>query len=414
MRVTSAPRGLGVRLMKRFLAALSVASVALGAVTAFVAHEARAQNTQSPPPVAPRAAPSVPASLANYLTSGEQLVRFRNGCNMILYAGEAIDTITQSSWFGKCVAGLADGPGLISYGGASADGKYYPLTMRLGRQSESPDANQGPTRIVRLPRDPGREESETVLTRRPFVNDPPASDAKVTDPKGVAALFILATVDRRDNSRSEDDSLWVVKRICPASSARSMDAEFSQLSDAPSLSPTQRAKVIPICKAALDRLKSEGRLPGSPGGGGLSGVMSSGVGFKAVDYGYYFVVFIRHDIRPLLSNGAYANYDPKTWPPPQYSDVSLCPQVTTLAGCEPIWQALLAPFVAKQDAFQAARIKAQAAGEADRERRFAPLIAARKASLRSAAMRMGATYRPRVAAPPRAPVKPKIVVRKRK
>lgn len=400
--------------MKRIFAAIALVPLALGVVVAVSVPKARAQNAQTTSAIAPQAAVSESASVATYLKAGEQLVRFNNGCSMILYEGESIATMQQASWFGRCAAGLVDGPGLILYGGQRADGKYYPSTMRLGRPSVSTVASQGSTRIVRRPRVPGSEESESILTHRAFVEDPPASGPKITDRNGVPASFVMTTVDRRNSARSEVDSLWVEKRICPESTTQSIDASLAQAERWAILEPAQRAKVVSVCKAALDRLKSEGRASNPSASGALFGGLIGGTGFKAVDYGYYFIVFLRHDARPLTTGGAYANYDPNTWPPPQYSNVSLCPQVTTLAGCEPVWQALLTPFTDKQDAYQAATAKAQAEGEADRRLRFGPLIAAQKASLRAATMRMGATYRPRAAAPSRAPAKPKTAVRKRK
>lgn len=217
---------------------------------------------------------------------------------------------------------------------------------------------------------------QTRVTRRP----------QVTSNRGEFALFILASSARKYDGQELKETLWIARRPCPVFVPQTIDASLAA-DPIVSLDPGQRAKVVPICRAALNRLKSEGRAPDPYS-------ISAADGFKFVNYGYYFVAYLEQTILPLAPDGGYANYDPATYRKPTYTNVSLCPQITSLAGCEVIWQPLLAPFLAKQDRSKELAEKELAEYESDRVRRVAPLEAAQREQLAAIVRRYTAAARP--------------------
>ena len=84
------------------------------------------------------------------------------------------------------------------------------------------------------------------------------------------------------------------------------------------------------------------------------------------------------------------------------------------SDCRDTWRQLTAPYRQQWQAFIDDTKARTTSWQLDVDTRITPLIAAERASVRAAAMRLGETYRPRVAPPSSAPVKPKTPVRKRK
>lgn len=351
---------------------------------------ATAPPSPSPAPAIQPTPQSTPAtiSLSGLLGPDERLVRYRNGCNGIFYAWERAAETQQTSWFGNCRAGLADGSGLLLYQAPNTADNYVPVTMRLGRPAMFYDVTSEGMRTVSLMRAPGREAYEAIAIATPFVRARDSTASAFDARSGEGALFILAQAIRQDSTRYATDRLWAERRQCPANPDQSVSSQLAGENYAfrPALTPAQRARVVPICTAAWNRLRAEGRAPASFS-------FSSGLPFDAVDYGYYFVVYLEHTVAPLAGQSQPAA-NPSAPEPPRYTDIALCPQITALAGCEPVWQALLAPFISRRDALKAIGPGLQAEAEADRTRRFHSLVAAEKTRLMAAATRVAAAYRP--------------------
>lgn len=329
----------------------------------------------------------------------ERLVPYKNGCNAILRTGETIDETTrQTRWLGACRFGLADGPGLLSYEGPYSDGKYYPQRMRFGRAIDTALV----ATYVTLPRGPGHDAFEQVMVASEIKRGAP-SFGSVLDPYGKFAPDILSRSQRSDDAEQAVDIHWIVKMVCPTPYHTTMDAELASNGVGVPFDAPQRALVIPVCNKAIARLKAEGHVSGGSWSWGSDP-------FGSVDYGYFFVTYIEHQVSPRRGVDYDLMAGAKTR---QYTDVALCPQITSLAGCEAVWRRLQAPFIAKRDALMAAAPRARADDLADLARRAAPLEAALRRQIATIVARYAArdTVAPRPAAPlpPRArptPAKP--------
>lgn len=313
---------------------------------------------------------AVPSDLP--LERYERIVPFRNGCNAILRLGE-LDPVFETRWYGGCRFGLAHGPGIYRTGwtfNGVQSVSIYPLRMYYGR-AEGPPKPGGSLKpgvnSVALARGVGHDFHEFHV-----VDD--TLDATVQEPNGKFAPDVVAMSTRSDDVGFTQEAVWVTKNNCPTYGTleKALADQFLPLNRA------QIAIIAPICRQALSRLKAERR----DGGIGQSSP------FDDANYGYYFMVYSSRDTRPRKGNDydISANVESKF-------DIQLCPQPTSLTGCEGLWRARQQPFRAKRDALAANYDRLLALDYASREAGFRPLEDALRAKIRAYASRTGRAAR---------------------
>jgi hypothetical protein len=331
--------------MKQFRA-FALAALAVFATTGPLRAQSADQGSTSTFPLAPY----------------ERLVAFSNGCNIVLMPDEDGSYYSESRWYGGCRAGLADGVGYTIYDGQYSDGKYNRLKMHLGRAIAYDIAPTMPQNSVTISRGPGRNSSEMVsVDERPVRQPWEKAGESVLDRNGKTATSIVAQYRSADDQQQHFDRVYVIKASCPIPYIGSMEKSLASDYNSKKLDATARARLVPVCTKAVSRAESEGILNNSSS-------ISSIYSFERVDYGYFFLVYSEQTVTQRKGNqtGYFdGNYTATI------SAAALCPAVTTLSGCEPVWRAMQAPFIAKRDALQAITKQVAATDAADREHRAA-------------------------------------------
>ncbi|HMJ06805.1 MAG TPA: hypothetical protein VK474_11160 [Chthoniobacterales bacterium] len=287
---------------------------------------------------------------------------FRNGCNSIVRLGEsAPDPGTR--WYGGCRFGLAHGNGVYrmdwTIDGVSSSAAS-PVQMYYGRSQGPPKPGGSPkpdADSVTLARGAGHDIHEWEMVSN-------ALDADVQAPNGKYESSILAMSTQADDVASTQDVVWIVKYDCSKYSSLEEDLAHQYLP----LNRAQIAIIAPICRQALSRLKAER--------GGDAADQSSP--FDYTNYGYYFLVYSSRDVTPRKGN----DYDTSAAASTK-NNIQLCPQPTTLAGCETLWRARQQPIRARRDALIANYDGYLAADYAARQAKFRLLEEALRAKVQA-------------------------------
>jgi hypothetical protein len=300
------------------------------------------------------------------LLSHEIVVRFKNGCSAIVPNDQSAPYYSTTYWYGGCRSGLADGPGYTYYEGEYSTKTFTPVTYRWGHALPAPTMSAAAWGAsILLPRGAGRDVQETIWLWDPNSREPYSGMAELTVRNGDFAVPVVAQRILAGDNQQDTFNLRIMKNPCPDNLYSTSIAErLAEPTVGVTLSNAQQKTLVPICKAAIARLKSEGVVRGNDTTEWPSDP------FDRVDYGYYFVVYEEHGIG-LRQGNSYGAYTKET-----VSNVTLCPTPTSLNGCEPVWQRMLAPYVARRDEIVSGWAATMAADAADLERRFAPLDAA--------------------------------------
>lgn len=332
----------------------SLAAIFAAMISAPGVHPAAAQANRTP----------VPSNLP--LERYERIVPYRNGCNAIVRLGETPPD-SRTRWYGACRFGLAHGPGIYRLDW-TIDGVNSFATssveMSYGRW-------QGPPK-------PGgslKPGAESVTLSRGLEHDSQqwelvedGLNAELKQPNGKFALDIVARSSRHDDVRHTDEMLWVVKYQCPTYGT----LEEILASQSYPLDRAQIAIIAPLCRQAMSRLKAERG----------SAAIDRSSPFDDANYGYYFLVHTSLDVQPRKGDDYDVNATVST-----KTDIQLCPQPTSLAGCEGLWRARQQPFRTKRDALAANYDRLLALDYASREANFRPLEDALRAKIRGYATR---------------------------
>ena len=305
------------------------------------------------------------------LLPGERLVPFKNGCNVVMdaYDNPALDKYYgESLWLGACRFGLADGPGYYISESTNVPRKAIQVRYRFGQGPLSARAIRDAEVLAWKPGSvfttSGSINVTSTIKRNEYMKDMPS----LLDNTSTYAVNIVAADREKDDAREVTKTLWIRRENCPwLLFSDTMAKKLSTISmDAP-LTPAQVRLLTPFCQAAFDRAKAEGRLNGDP--------MTWNNPFEKNTYGYFFVVLNERGLS--VNQGDRNQYVYQQIPASnRYSDVTLCPALTSLASCEPVWKALQAPYRARLEEVRAKLEQQARAADADRERRFAPLVAA--------------------------------------
>ena len=331
--------------------------------------------------VAPASAQTAPiepvTGLPIPLLSYEIIVNFKNGCSAIVPNDSSAPYYSSTNWYGGCRASLADGAGYIYYDIKDVPKAFTPTTFRWGHPM--PPASPGTADYVRLPRGPGRDAAETISLGDPNVPEK-YSTGQLTDRNGAFVPAVIASRYLDGDTRQDAVLLRMMKNPCP--SIYKVEKELTMPTVNVALTSAQQQKLLPICQAAIARLRAEGVVKGER-------VYWPSDPFSKVDYGYYFIVYEERSVSPRQGNSYGASTNDTV------SNATLCPNPTTLVGCEVVWRKMMAPLVARRDAIVSGWAATQAADAADLERRFAPIDAAFKRTIAArAARRVRAGARP--------------------
>ena len=308
--------------------------------------------------------------MAPQLAPGERVRHFANGCGVITTS--ATDpAIVPAKWYGGCRFGLVHGVGVADLGGGvwRKPEKYqYGIALGINDPGTSFPYRYALKDGFQLSRalEDGRYES--VVIQSPDRNAGTLTAGHLvglvtTMPGGVTAsdTFRPVALECSDNGKAN----WKGLTVSAAESA-----------------------------AADEDCKKHWAGRGGKPTGALLTVMGTN------DIGY-----IEH------AHWTQANGGPAS---AKELSARYCSGGSQSADCTRVLQEILQPYATKIQAIIDGQRQQFAQGLPWLTARYAPLEAQRRQQLRSAAMRMGATYRPRLAAPPSVTVKPKTAVRKRK
>lgn len=305
-----------------------------------------------PTPVRSAALDSV-TGLTIPLLSYESVVPLADGCQVILPNTSDPKYYRTMYWSGGCRFGLAHGPGYWYDTGEYSTKKYYPMTYRYGHALPAPRFESS------FPRGPGRDASEYISFSDP--RHPGDSDKDILERNGEFAIMIIASQFIEKDLSRDFYMVRIFKHSCPE---YDVAKSLSEPTIGVTLTSAQQKLLLPMCNAAVARLKAQGADD-----------------FDKVDYGYYYVVYKELDVSPREGYGYGAATSDIS------SDATLCPNLTTIVGCEAVWEPMRASLIARRNALSASWSKVMAADAGDLERRFAPLEAALRRKLAARAAR---------------------------
>lgn len=297
--------------------------------------------------------------LENY----QQIVRYKNGCGRLVNDGEVVGSasgsmVEQSSWFGACRFGLIHGKGYERYEGQYSNGQYTPLSASYGRANRSP-TNFGAYTVSR-----GEGRASQIEMRE---IEPPKKE--VLQPGGRMEMAILAYETVTDDQVQVTSSVWMAKYLCPTPQFGSME---DVMPDHAKLLPKESySALLKSCKAADSRMKSENRNKY------FSDIFASP--YDDVAYGHYYEVY-RMEVRSLRRGHIYSTDYKDGWSSRTF-DVKLCPQISSPAECESVWQPMIVDYAQR---IEKLRQEFPAAEETDRNlwnARFAPWEEAARAKI---------------------------------
>ena len=322
-----------------------------------LAQGAAAPQTVATGPIDPFTAMRIP------LAPDEVMLPLKNGCNLITRAGgyDAAGVATMK-WFGACRFGLAHGRGYLASDLSKPPGELSPVIMRWGHIFVmKPAFKINDSEVVQFETN---TRSETLFLQEPTPVWK-SGGRGLFNRNGGFEFAILAQLSRWDDKGRSYETLDVNKNDCPIFIPFSMEKSLAG-ETLPPFSAAQVRLLLPICNAALARLKAEGRVSGRVTDWPLTP-------YANVDYGYY-VVFYR---------SAHGGYE----------DVTLCATPASADGCEAALKAARAPYEARRDALRAEGPAWVATDAAGLKRLFEPLEAARRQKIQAVALRYAAERR---------------------
>lgn len=327
--------------MSNFVRAALCALVALGAA----GPAATAQET----PVDPVTGMAIP------MLPGQFYVKSPSGCWMI--TDEALSYGLNAYQFtGSCTFGVVNGLGLRGpiqnefHPQPVASHEQIPFRAYLG---EVPGFwSQWD---IYAPRTSTHPMLETMnLNHRTIEPSSPILQPKAEDTAQSMTLYI----SWKDRVQTVQD-MQIRKQICPSQSyynrylsRREMQ---EQIAYDGSLPKAEQPRLVEFCWKQLTRLQREsgGRLTFQD--------LSYGFYYSAATYTSYYTIAV--DGRQQIGQKLLQN-------------TKSCPDLATLTGCEPVWQPMLAPFVARFDDLKKQEAALMVQHRAEQEQRFAPLAKA--------------------------------------
>lgn len=346
------------------------------------------------PALAQETAPVDPVSgLRLPLLPGEVVFRLRGGCGAVVPPDQVEVTkkagLDKTTWYGACKFGLVDGQGYfftegLDYRAIGWTTPYQAANAHLGRILAA--STSGDKDSARLSVSLGGGVGESVSAVEGLVPPPGSfrermeSFASVLERNGKFGTLILASRYRTVSGRTDSDYLRIDKAACPLVEPAKIASSVATVGAGVPLNAAQIKAVVSFCTVAINRLKQEGRVSGNSAWWDFQA-------FEKVDYGYFFVIFVDRDARMTAADNTVTLIE---IPPKQrYSDVTLCPQLASLASCEPVWRALQQPYIQRRQEVRELISSAERAAIMERERRFAPLNAALKQKIMAMVQRRG-------------------------
>ncbi len=343
---------------RRFCSSLALAAcLALAMPSGTLAQGAAAAQTVATGPIDPFTAMRIPVA------PNEQMLPLKNGCNLIVRVG-GYDAagVGRMKWFGACRFGLAHGRGYLASDADKSPSVLSAVSMHWGHMfSVNPAFTIDQYDVVQLETN---SFSETLFLKEPIPVMKSGSRGLFSR-NGEFETSNLVMLSRWDDKGRTYEALEVKKEACPIFIPDSMEKSLAK-ETLPPFSAAQVRLLVPLCNAALARLKAEGRVSGRVTGWPLTP-------YADVDYGYYVVLY-----RSV---------------PPGYEDVTLCTTPASAEGCEAALKAVLAPYEARRDAMRVEGPVVAAAASAELQRRFEPLEAARRQKIQAVALRYAAERR---------------------
>lgn len=340
---------------RRFCSSLALAAcLALAMPSGTLAQGAAAAQTVATGPIDPFTAMRIPVA------PNEQMLPLQNGCNLIVRVG-GYDAagVGRMKWFGACRFGLAHGRGYLASDADKSPSVLSAVSMHWGHMFSAKRAfTIDQYDVVELETN---RISETLFLKEP-IPVMKSGNRGLFSRNGEFETSNLVMLSRWDDKGRSYEALDVMKNDCPIFIPDSMEKSLAG-ETTPPFSAAQVRLLLPICNAALARLKAEGRVSGRVTDWPLSP-------YANVDYGYY-VVFYRS------AQGGY-------------EDVTLCSTPASADGCEAALKAARAPYEARRDAMRVEGPVVAAAASAELQRRFEPLEAARRQKIQAAALRYAA------------------------
>jgi hypothetical protein len=173
--------------------------------------------------------------------------------------------------------------------------------------------------------------------------------------RGSDGVEILVNYSAYEHGRQTALDLNVHRAPCPAYSGLTKASLRENIASGRNLTGAALSAATDFCMDQIARLRKA--------------FGESVDNFKNVDFGFYYLVRLRTSVVRWESNGN-ATSEGETY------DVRLCPDLTSLTGCDAVWQEMLAPFIAKFDQLKPQEAALLAQNRAERRQRFAPLARA--------------------------------------
>lgn len=314
------------------------ASLAAAASLLCTASAATAQNSVPLDRVTGQAIPVLP---------GQFHTRMPSGCWMITDEPFA-NWANYYQFVGACTFGVINGPGMIvDRKTASVEDREPVVWAELGELT--PDPFSG-SRLYAA-RTSSHDLLETMSLKRAI--DP---TNELFERRGSVEGERLVNHTAYHHGRQTDQELYVQRAPCPAYSGMTNEARLQEsIASSWHLTGKALSAATDFCRGEMAKLRKA--------------YGESVEDFKNVDFGFYYLVRLKTSVVRWEPDGD-ATSEGETY------DARLCPDLTSLTGCEVVWQQMLAPFIAKFDQLKPQEAALLAQHRAERRQRFAPLARA--------------------------------------
>jgi hypothetical protein len=295
------------------------------------------------------------SGLAIPLLPGQFFSRTKNGCGVI--SDLRPDDYSKHRWIGNCRYGVIDGHGFLLL---ERDNYSREVDAELGYFKPYEFEEWRPEKFgwkIFVPRTTSGPWQAINIYDRTIDNE-----EKLFNPTVATATVRLVQYQFSAGHDRTEEELWVNKHSCPPDpewgkpwterDVRSSFGPENKFNDY-TFSVDDISRLTDFCFAALQRLRRER--------------MRS---FENVAYGHYHFISVDRTVVTRSPDGQTVLASRRSRTP------SLCPDLSTPVGCEPVWQPLLANYVAKYDELKSREAALRAARLTEARRRFAPFAAA--------------------------------------